>query len=159
MKHVVGIADMKISTVPDDVIVTYAIGSCMGIYACDRKAGVGGVLHVMMPEARINVEKAGANPFMFVDTGLPRFIDELKKLGALPSQLTVKIAGGAQLGNGTNNGYNVGKCNDTAVREMLGKMGLKIESGDTGGASTRTMYAEAGTGKVTLNTAGELKEI
>ena len=77
MKQIVGVADMKVSTTPGDVIVTHALGSCLGIAVHDPVAGVGGLLHVMMPEGRMNQEKAEANPFMFVDTGVPVFFREV----------------------------------------------------------------------------------
>ena len=58
MKHLVGVADMKIAQSPGDIIVTHALGSCLGITAHDPVANVGGMLHVMMPMSKLNPEKA-----------------------------------------------------------------------------------------------------
>ena len=69
MKYIVGVADMKISAEKDDLIVTHALGSCLGITIYDPVACVGGMLHVMLPLSTIDPNKAAANPYMFVDTG------------------------------------------------------------------------------------------
>ena len=73
--QVVGMADLKVSASPAERIITYALGSCLGIVVYDAQAGVGGMLHVMMPESEIDAKKAAANPYMFVDTGVPQLLD------------------------------------------------------------------------------------
>ena len=68
---IVGISDIKISNSPDDVIVTYALGSCIGISVYDPVAKVGGLLHYMLPDSTLDEKKAKDNPAMFADTGIP----------------------------------------------------------------------------------------
>ena len=63
---------MKISAERDDQIITYALGSCLGIAIFDPVACVGGMLHVMLPTSTIDSEKAREKSFMFVDTGVPK---------------------------------------------------------------------------------------
>jgi len=60
--HVVGVADMKLSQNPGDVIVTHALGSCIGIAIHDPVACVAGILHFMLPLSDVNPEKAATNP-------------------------------------------------------------------------------------------------
>ena len=93
MKLVVGVADMKLSSSSEDVIVTHALGSCLGITAYDSVTHVGGMLHVMMPLSNINPEKAQQNPYMFVDTGVPEFFKRIFAAGGARNRLTVKVAG------------------------------------------------------------------
>jgi chemotaxis protein CheD len=40
---IVGISDLKVSKNPGDVLITYALGSCIGITVYDPKARVGGI--------------------------------------------------------------------------------------------------------------------
>ena len=40
--HIVDVADMKVSAVKGDVLVTHALGSCLGITIHDPAAHVGG---------------------------------------------------------------------------------------------------------------------
>ena len=70
MRHIVQVGDMKVGK-RGDLIITHALGSCLGLMVYDPEAQVGGLLHAMLPLSKINLEKAKANPFMFVDTGVP----------------------------------------------------------------------------------------
>ena len=79
-RHVVGVAEMKVSNQPNDVLVTHALGSCLGIAVHDSVARVGGIFHVMLPTASVNPGKANENPFMFVDTGTPLFFKQRNRV-------------------------------------------------------------------------------
>ena len=45
----VGIADMKI-TRQEGILITYALGSCIGISFYDPMIKLGGLLHIMLPQ-------------------------------------------------------------------------------------------------------------
>src|ERR687883_1621818 len=85
---------MKISSNAEDRLITYALGSCLGITVHDPVAGVGGMLHVMLPTSTIDPTKGEANPFMFVDTGVPRLFRDCMKAGAKPGRPGGKGGGG-----------------------------------------------------------------
>ncbi len=159
MKHIVGVADMKISGKPGDVIVTHALGSCLGIAVYDPVVGVGGLLHVMMPTGRTTPEKVAANPFMFVDTGVPAFFRALYDTGGIKGRLVLKVAGGANINNIGNDRFKIGKRNYIILKKLLWKNSVLIDAEDVGGISPRTMYLEIGTGRVWLSTAGVEKEL
>jgi chemotaxis protein CheD len=159
VRHTVGVADMKISREAGDLIVTHALGSCLGITAHDPVAGVGGMLHVMLPDARTNAEKAKANPYMFVDTGVPAFFRALYEAGAAKPRLVLKVAGGANVNNIGNDRFKIGKRNYVILKKLLWKNSVIIEGEDVGGNVARTMYLDIATGRVWLSTAGEEKEL
>ena len=71
MKLVVGVADMKVSNNPEDSIITYSLGSCIGLIVWDPEAKVGGLLHYMLPDSNLDKQKAALNPAMFADSGIP----------------------------------------------------------------------------------------
>ena len=151
MKHVVGVAEMVLSADPDDLLITHALGSCLGIAAHDAAAGVGGLLHVMMPLSKINPEKAEANPFFFVDTGVPRFLDALFDEGASKRDLQVLVAGGASINRTGNDRFAIGKRNFVVFKKLLWKNGILIGAQDVGGEKARTMRIEIATGRVMLS--------
>ncbi|HOC39715.1 MAG TPA: chemotaxis protein CheD, partial [Thermodesulfobacteriota bacterium] len=62
MKVIVGVADMKIGK-EGDQLVTHALGSCLGLMVYDPVIRIGGLLHAMLPLAKINEEKARTNPY------------------------------------------------------------------------------------------------
>lgn len=154
MKHIVGIADMVISANRDDEIVTHALGSCLGLTIYDPVACVGGMLHVMLPDSTIDSAKAAANPYMFVDTGVPRLFLDCYKAGAQKSRLVVKVAGGASTGGDREDYFQIGKRNFVALRKLLWKNGVLLDAYDVGGTTSRGMVLMMGTGEVQMRING-----
>lgn len=150
---------MKLSNQPGDIVVTHALGSCLGVSAYDPQAHVGGILHVMMPVSSVNPEKAKLNPYMFVDTGLPAFFKTLYSLGAQKQRLVVKVAGGANLQNGSSDRFAIGKRNYIALKKVFWKNGVLIQAEDVGGNKARTMYLHIDTGRVRLTSAGQERDL
>jgi len=160
VKHVVDIADMKISAEPGDILITHALGSCLGIAVHDPVACVGGLLHVMLPLSTIDTEKAAANPFMFVDTGVPRLFIQCYQAGAQKRRLVVTVAGGACIRKDEDNDFfRIGKRNFTMLRKLLWKNGVLLESYDVGGNCSRTMSLQIGSGEVTIKSGGTTKQL
>lgn len=155
---VVGVSDAKVSRTPQDTIATYSLGSCIGVCLYDHNIKLAGMLHFQLPESKLAPEKAETRPFMFADTGLARLLEEMKNRGAKKGNMTVKIAGGAAMQNGPAN-FEIGKRNFIAIRKALWKAGLMIKSMDVGGETARTLYMEALTGKITVKSAGNTKEL
>ena len=151
MKLVVSVADMKCSQDEADVIITHGLGTCLGLSIHDPPVHVGGLLHVMMPASGINPTKAQMNPFMFVDTGLPAFLEQMKTAGAKPGRWIVKVAGGAST---THDHFSIGKRNWVTLRKVLWRSGVLIDGQDVGGAKARTMSLDVASGQVTVSSGG-----
>ena len=47
----VGISEMAVSTNKQDVLVTYSLGSCVGVSFFDPVNNVGALIHCMLPTA------------------------------------------------------------------------------------------------------------
>jgi chemotaxis protein CheD len=155
VKTVVGVADMRISSNKEEIFITYALGSCLGITIHDPIVGVGGMLHVMLPQSSIDPAKAKENPYLFVDTGVPKLFLECYKLGARKDRLVVKTAGGAcSHGKEENDYFQIGKRNFIMLRNLLWKNSVLLKTYDVGGNSSRSMQLNIGTGEVTLNIDG-----
>jgi chemotaxis protein CheD len=151
---VVGVADCQISKDTESTLVTYALGSCIAIAIHDAVAGVGGLLHFMLPESSIDPAKASSNPYMFADTGIPTLFRTAYQYGAEKRRLTVRLAGGAQVMD-DNGVFNIGKRNYLAVRKILWKAGVLVHGEAVGGESSRTVRLEVGSGKFWLRTGGQ----
>ena len=150
---VVGVADCQISKSRDQVLVTYALGSCIAVAIHDPVAGVGGLLHYMLPESAISPAKAGENPYMFADTGIPLLFRRAYEYGAEKRRLVVRVAGGAQVMD-SEGIFNIGKRNYLALRKVLWKAGVLVQAGDVGGNVPRTVRLEVGSGRFWLRGAG-----
>jgi chemotaxis protein CheD len=158
--HTVGVADMKISAEKGDLIITHALGSCLGVAVHDPMACVGGLLHVMLPLSTIDPVKADRNPSMFVDTGFPRLLIECFKAGAQKQRLEISVAGGANSRNREEDDFfQIGKRNLIILRKLLWKNRLLMKSYDVGGSNSRTMSLEIGTGTVMIKSAGQMRNL
>jgi chemotaxis protein CheD len=151
---VVGIADLVVGR-DGDLLVTHALGSCLGIVAHDPVARVGGMLHVMMPTSSINLEKAQLRPAMFVDTGVPRLFQECYAAGARKERMIVKVAGGAARAQaGETDSFQIGKRNMLMLRRLLWKNSVLIRGQEIGGTISRDLIYEVSTGEVTVRSGG-----
>lgn len=142
----------EIQTAKGDAVFTcLGLGSCVGVAMFDSRNRVGGMVHVMLPEAF--PDKPVDKPGKFADTGLVELLRQLEKLGATKTGLLVAYAGGAQVfqfGAGQPNRLDVGRRNGEAVALWLGRLGLKVVASDVGGTAGRTVVFSTITGDVTV---------
>lgn len=154
MRYTVGISEMLFGSAEGDLIVTHALGSCIGVSIHDPFAKVGGILHYMLPMSSLDKEKAEKNPLMFGDSGIPEFFKEAYKLGAKKERLRVVIAGGANVIAGSHQ-FDIGNRNIVIARKLFWKNNILIAAENVGGTIPRTMYLEVGTGKSWFTSRGE----
>jgi len=133
-----------------DAIVTYALGTSLGLVAYDPVAQVGGLLHAMLPLSRSDPQKAQANPCIFVDTGVPKLFEEVCKIGAQKSRLILKAAGCSRP-VGENEMFKIGERNYSVLKKILWKNNVLLESEDVGSTANRTVHFDVATGKVTIS--------
>ena len=141
----VGMADYKVGRNPANLI-SYGLGSCVGIALYDPVTKVGGLAHIMLPDSK--QARSAENPAKFADTALPLMLDDIIKLGAAKSRVIAKIAGGAQMftfANATDI-MRVGERNAEAVKMVLKKLDIKMLAEDTGGNYGRTVELKLDSG-------------
>jgi len=70
------------------------------------------------------------------------------------------VAGGANSQNREESDFfQIGKRNFIILRKLLWKDGLLLKSYDVGGSNSRTMSLEIGTGRVTIKSRKEVKDL
>jgi chemotaxis protein CheD len=149
----VAIGDMKIGC-ENDVLVTYALGSCVGITMYDPILRLGALVHILLPE---HGSGFGAETMKYADTAIPVTLRKLQERGFAKSRAVVKIAGGARMFENTQRVRfsDIGCRNVEAVHTALSKAGLVIQAEDTGGTCPRTMSMKLYDGTVRIRTAGK----
>jgi len=153
------ISDIKISNNADDVIITYALGSCIGITVYDPVAKVGGLLHYMLPDSMLDEQKAREKPAMFADTGIPLLFKSCYAMGAEKKRMIVNAVGGASILDDANF-FRIGQKNIMAMRKIFWKNNVMIKAEDTGANYNRTVRLEMRMGKVFVRSfGGEMKEL
>ena len=148
----VGIGDMKLSR-GEGRIITYALGSCIGISFYDPAIRLGALLHIMLP-ARFNA--SDPNVFKYADSGIHETVRKMSAFGMVKSRTVVKIAGRAKMFeiSGNSDFGNIGQRNTVSVKKVLMEEGLRISGEDTGASYARTMYIDLATGDVGVRTFG-----
>lgn len=149
---VVGISDCKISGDTNVSLTTYALGSCVGIALYDADARIGGLLHVLLPNSAHNT-RDNLNPFMFADTGIQKMVRDMMMLGASPTRIFARVAGGANMLN-SSSVLDIGRKNINAVVDTLEKAKMQIRGSSVGGTLGRSMQLDVGDGRVTVRYLG-----
>lgn len=158
MLQVVKMSDYKVSDDSHDELITYSLGSCVGLALYDPLAKVGGMVHCMLPLAKINPERAREMPGMFADTGVSLLIQTMIERGANKKKLVAKVAGAASL-LGDNGIFRIGERNYTMLRKILWKNEITISGESVGGSIPRTMSLHIGNGIVAIKSGQNIVKI
>ncbi|NLW78089.1 MAG: chemotaxis protein CheD [Ruminococcaceae bacterium] len=145
----IGISDLNVAR-PPDILVTYALGSCVGICLYDANAKVAGMSHILLPSSA--QMPGNKTPMKFADTAIPMLMVKMQAMGARPTSLQAKIAGGAQMFAAMSNASiaNIGARNVAAVKETLARLRIPIIVEDTGSNYGRTLLFNAADFKMTI---------
>lgn len=148
----VGIADMKIAR-QEGELITYALGSCIGITFYDPMIKLGALLHIMLPEKTAT----DSNIWKYADSGIRETLRKLYVFGGMKGRLVIKIAGGAKMFEmkGPGGLGNIGERNAQSVKRILMMEGLRVSAEDIGANYARTMSLDVSTGQVYVRTAGK----
>ncbi len=115
------------------LVLQAVLGSCVGVAMWDRRAGVGGLIHLLLPE-----QVGGDGPFrssLYARTGIPILIEALEQAGASRERLEASLAGGALVGQVSEIDLRLdvgGRTTDMA-RRMLAAEGIPVRMSETGG--------------------------
>ncbi len=134
------------------MLITYALGSCIGICLYDPLVKLGGLLHIMLP---LNMETGRKNTLKYADTGLSEMVRQMTLKGANTSRLTAKIAGGAKMFESNGNWGNIGQRNIESVHMQLKKHGIKLLKEDVGGTVARTLLFDVSNGMACIRSYGK----
>jgi chemotaxis protein CheD len=154
----VDIAECKVSNNPDDVLVTYALGSCIAVLLYDPVVRVAGLLHYMLPESAMDADLAIRRPCMFADTGIPFLLRSCTHLGAQRSRAIFMAVGGAHMLE-SNESFSIGERNRNALKNICRESAITIHTEDIGGTASRTVQIDVAHGRVQLSlSAGSKKD-
>jgi chemotaxis protein CheD len=156
----VGIADMAVTKTAEGII-TYALGSCIGICLYDPSTKIVGMVHIMLPKPSNNMP--ADNIAKYADTGIPELIKRMEQTGAAKARLVAKIAGGAKmfnmLGSGGSMIGDIGSRNTEMVKSILTAQRIRLLGEDCGADYARTMSISRESGEVCIKTYGKGEKI
>lgn len=152
-KLVVGIADMKM-TRGEGMLITYALGSCLGICLYDPLIRLAALVHVMLP---LNMETNRKSPLKYADTGIRTTLWQMEEQGAMRARIVAKMAGGAKMFDvpGGGNLGNIGQRNIESAHMVLRKEGVRLLREDVGGNIARTLLFDPESGQACVRSFGK----
>lgn len=158
MNVTIGISDMAISRSPDDELITYSLGSCLGLLLHDPVTKIAGMVHCLLPLSSMDAARAASKPATFVDTGVVALLQAVLDSGADKRRLVAKAVGCANMivDQGL---FRIGERNYTVLRKVLWKNGIMIAAEDVGGTIARTVRLHVGTGRAVVRANGQEREI
>ena len=152
----IGIADMKLAQ-GKGMLITHALGSCIGVCLYDPVLKLGAMVHIMLP---LNMETGRKNPLKYGDTGICETVKQMEAKGASKRRLVAKIAGGARMFEviGGNLG-NIGQRNIDSVHMVLKREGIPLLKEDVGGTTARTLLFDVSNGLCCVRSYGRAEQI
>lgn len=149
----IGLAELKMSQSPDDVLVAFGLGSCLGIGMYDPTLHIGAMLHAVLP---INND-GKSEPTKYVDSGIAVLLDLMLQAGAQKNRIITKMAGGANMLNvsSLSSTFDIGNRNIDSARNTFAKIGINIKSEEVGGKIGRTVRLYISDGRYTIRMMGE----
>jgi chemotaxis protein CheD len=151
VETMVRMGELAVSRVPGHVLVSLGLGSCIGLALVDRKLGIAGLAHIVLPQSQAQAQE---NPRKFADLAVPELLAELEELGARKLRLEAILVGGASMFAVSAASLEVGQRNEAAVRELLLKERIPVVAAATGGSKGRTVRVDVAGSTVTVREAG-----
>jgi chemotaxis protein CheD len=152
----VGLGEQAISRNPEEVLVAYGLGSCMGVAIVDPVTRLSGLLHAVLPRVTDGMDGSAANAARYVESGIEGLIAALMEKGASRARLSVRLVGGANMliAAGLTRSFDIGTRNIEAARTTLSRLKIPLAAAEVGGHQGRTVHVYVADSRVTVRMAG-----
>jgi len=130
------------------------LGTCVGVALYDPVAGVGGLIHLLLPEP-MGIEGT-FQPEKYASTGFPLFLQALTDAGASAENMKACIAGGALVGpiDDSDLELDIGGRTAERVMQFIAAEGIRVDKLETGGFFTCSLTLDMSTWEYRIEPAG-----
>lgn len=154
--HAVKLLPGEYFVTKEDMLLVTVLGSCVAACIRDRKNGIGGMNHFMLPDSGSSDTNSPMNPSARYGVyAMETLINHLLKLGAHRANLEAKVFGGGNVISGLTQA-NVGQRNAEFVLQFLKTEGIPIVAKDLIDIYPRKVYFFPRTSKVLVKKLREL---
>lgn len=152
MKEIIIKPDEMAVSSGDTVLKSSALGSSLAVCLYDRKNGIGGMAHTLLPQPPPG-RKRGREGLRWVNTAVCELLSEMERAGASRPDIRAKLAGGARIFCFSDSEESsIGQRNVQSARQVLQELEIPIESEDTGESYGRSIYFYLRDGSVEIET-------
>jgi chemotaxis protein CheD len=124
-------------------IVSTVLGSCVAVCLIDRRRGISGLNHYLLPRG-----SEGRTSLRHGETAIPLLLDEMLRLGCRPGDIEAKVFGGAAVLAVNKPEDAVGTKNVAVALAGLRTLGIEVVARRTGGKSGMLVRLFTATGEV-----------
>jgi chemotaxis protein CheD len=126
------------------------LGSCVSACVRERKLGIGGMNHFMLPLDQSGGSSAWAENLVssatrYGNVAMERLINDIMRLGGQRANLEFKVIGGGKV---LDMALDVGARNAQFIRDYLKTEGFLITAEDLGDCFARKLYYNPSSGKL-----------
>jgi len=153
-----GLGEQAISRNPEDILVAYGLGSCLGISMIDPVTRITGLFHAVLPERTNGSEMNDPNTaFKYVDCGIENMLAAMIREGANKNRLVIRMAGGANMliAPGMTSTFDIGTRNVEKARMKFQQMNIKVAAEAVGGHTGRTVRVYVADSRMTVKVIGD----
>lgn len=148
----VGIGEGKI-VFQNDILVTYALGSCVGVCLYETGLKIAGMVHILLPCQQQAIQQN--NPYKFADSGILKLIECMELYGAKRRRVIAKIAGGAEMFCSEETKTGIGNRNIVAVKNTLRLLRIPIVAEHVGSNYGRSIWFSCEDGSLKVKTVNK----
>ena len=148
----VRMGELAVSSAPGDVLVSLGLGSCIGLALIDRRMGIAGLAHIVLPQSQGHGHGEPAQ--VRGSRACRRCCPSSRTSAPARSRLEAVLVGGASMFAVSAASLEVGQRNEAAVRELLRKLRIPVVAAATGGNRGRTIRVDVASSAVTVREAG-----
>ena len=146
-KIIVGIGEGKIA-IQQDILVSYALGSCIGVCLYDEARQVAGMAHIVLPRHPSGELR---EKYKYADIGVVTLLEEMIHAGARRRYIVAKVVGGAEMFPSVNQQWQIGKQSIQMVFDILKQERIRVIAKDVGKNYGRTVTFYAFDGRVEVH--------
>lgn len=154
--NVVGIGDWAVSNNPEEILRTYALGSCIALILHHPGTKTMGLVHIALPSPLCH-EGQNRGEGYYASSAVPLLLNEVRAVAGLYSAagsgIVAKLAGGAAIIK-TKNPFHLGERILREIEQTLHRLHVPVVKQDTGGTVSRTVSLYIGNGDVTVKSPG-----
>ena len=143
-KIIVGIGEGKIA-IQQDILVSYALGSCIGVCLYDEARQVAGMAHIILPRHPSGEVR---EKYKYADIGVVTLLEEMIHAGARRRYIVAKVVGGAEMFPSVNQQWQIGI---QMVFDILKQERIRVIAKDVGKNYGRTVTFYAFDGRVEVH--------
>ena len=153
---VVEIGGWVVSNSPEDILRTYALGSCVALILHHPKTKTMGLVHIALPDPLCHYGERRGEGY-YASSAVPLLLKEVRTAAGLCSKddsgIVAKLVGGAAVIK-IKNPFHLGKRLVIEIENTLQRLHIPVVKQNTGSTVPRTVSVYVGSGDVLVKSPG-----